>query len=108
VSFFHDEPSDVYSHVPLPAGSRWVVVLRLVATAAAPSTPQAACWAEVDEGTGRRVVHARSSDPEAAARGAIVMIATADEDAEDRLTIACGGMLEQTLLSVRGFLLRIP
>ena len=49
-----------------------------------------------------------SHDPEVAARGAIVMIATADEDAEDRLTIACGGMLEQTLLSVQGFLLRIP
>lgn len=108
VSFSHDEAGDVYHHVPLPAGSHWVVVLRVVVTVAAPSTPQAACWAEVDEGSGRRVVHARSSDPAVAARGAIVMVATADEDAEDTLTIACGGMLERTLLGVQGFLLRVP
>lgn len=107
VSFSHDETSDVYRHVPLPAGSRWVVVLRVIAGTTAQSSPQVSCWALVDEGSGSRVVRARSSDPKVDARTAIVMVATADDDADDTLTIACGGMLEQTLLTVQGALLRI-
>lgn len=107
VSVVHFGNDDVYHHVPLPAGSRWAVVIRVVASTAASSTPQAWCWAIVDEGRGVQLVRARSSDPTVAARTAIVMVAIADDEREDTLAIVCGGMLEQTLLTLQGALLRV-
>jgi hypothetical protein len=35
------------------------------------------------------------------------MVAIADDEREDTLAIVCGGMLEQTLLTLQGALLRV-